>query len=132
MDSYVTPVYASVLALMFCVLAFRTLILRRRLTIAVGDGGNAVLQRAIRVHGNFAEYTPLALLLVWWLELRSENLLWIHTLCGALIVGRLIHAFGVSQVQENYNLRTAGMFLTFTVIISASLRILAGTLMGIV
>jgi len=35
-----------------------------------------------------------------------------------------VHAYGVSQVSENYRYRTIGMALTFTVIISASVGIL--------
>ncbi len=124
MSAHITAVYAAILGLLLTILGMRTLILRRRLKIAVGDGGNAVLIKAIRAHANFAEYVPIALLLVWFLELRTGGGPWIHVLGITLVVGRLIHARGLSEVNEDFRLRTAGMFLTFTVIISASLRIL--------
>ncbi len=64
----VTPIYAAVLALVFVGLSVRTIRLRRRARIAVGDGGDPRLARAMRVHTNFAEYVPLALLLIYFAE----------------------------------------------------------------
>lgn len=48
--------YAAVLGLLFAALSVRTLLLRRRLRVALGDGGDERLLRAMRVHANFAEY----------------------------------------------------------------------------
>ena len=56
--------YAALLALLFVALSWRTIGLRRRYCVAVGDGGQPELLRAMRVHANFAEYVPLALLLI--------------------------------------------------------------------
>ena len=57
-------------------------------------------------------------------ETGGGSLLLIHTLAIALLCGRLLHAYGVSQVRENYRCRTAGMVLTFSVIIAACLFLL--------
>jgi len=43
----------------------------------------------------------------------------------ALLFGRIVHAYGVSQEKENYRLRTAGMLLTFGAIVVAALRLLS-------
>lgn len=120
----VTPLYAALLALIFVGLSIRTIRLRRRYRVGVGDGNHAELQRAARVHANFAEYVPLALLLVYFAETSGGPLPLIHALAIALFCGRLLHAYGVSQVRENYRYRTAGMVLTFSVIISGSLFLL--------
>ncbi|MBY0268468.1 MAG: MAPEG family protein [Burkholderiales bacterium] len=120
----VTPLYAALLALIFVGLSIRTIRLRRRYRVGVGDGNHAELQRAARVHANFAEYVPLALLLVYFAETGGGPLPLIHALAIALLCGRLLHAWGVSQVRENYRYRTAGMVLTFSVIISGSLFLL--------
>jgi len=61
---HIVPLYAALLALIFVALSVRTLRMRRRLRIAVGDGGDTALLRAMRVHANFAEYVPLSLLLI--------------------------------------------------------------------
>jgi uncharacterized membrane protein YecN with MAPEG domain len=61
----ITPFYAAFLGLGFVTLSILTLRLRRKFKIALGDGGNKQLLRAIRVHSNFAEYVPLALILIY-------------------------------------------------------------------
>ncbi len=119
-----TPLYAAIIGLVFVVLSVRTLLLRRRLGVAIGTGEDPELTRAMRVHSNFAEYVPLALILFYFLEVETDADLWIHVLCVSLIVGRLLHAYGVSQVEENYRFRVAGMILTLGSIISASTRLI--------
>jgi uncharacterized membrane protein YecN with MAPEG domain len=124
----VTPIYAAVLALLFVYLSVRTIRLRQRLRVAVGDGGKAELQRASRVHGNFAEYVPLALLLIFFIETEVYSGPMIHILGAALLVGRILHAYGVSHVEENLSFRVSGVVLTFAVIIIAALVLLARAL----
>ncbi len=60
----ITILYAALLAILFVVLSIRTIRLRRSLKIGVGDAGNYKMLRAIRVHSNFSEYVPLAVLLI--------------------------------------------------------------------
>ena len=119
-----TPLYAALIALIFVVLSVRILLLRRRLGIAIGTGEDQKLARAMRVHSNFAEYVPLALILFYFLEVETDAELWIHILCVSLIIGRLLHAYGVSQVEENYRFRVAGMILTLGCLISASTNLI--------
>lgn len=118
------PAYAAILALIFVALSFRALLLRRRKGFAIGMSDDPELIRATRVHSNFAEYVPLSLILFYFLEARTTDPIVIHILCIALIIGRLVHAYGVSQVNENFRLRVAGMFLTLGALISASIRLL--------
>ena len=110
-------------------MSIRTLRLRRGLKIAIGDAGNPTLLRAMRVHANFAEYVPLSLLLIFFVEAAGARSLLVHFLCLCLLVGRASHAYGVSQATENYKFRVAGMALTFVALISASLFLLWATLM---
>jgi len=58
---HVVSLYAALLALLFVALSIRTLRMRRRLRIAVGDAGNQAMLKAIRAHSNFSEYVPLSL-----------------------------------------------------------------------
>jgi uncharacterized membrane protein YecN with MAPEG domain len=126
----IVPFYASLLALLYIVLAVRVIRIRRKERIAIGDRGNTRLQRAMRVHANFAEYVPLALILITFVELQKFPPLLVHGLSLALLVGRFVHAYGVSQEKENYRLRTAGMLLTFGAIGGAALRLI-GAFIGI-
>lgn len=123
MTIQVVPVYAAILALMFVGLSFRTIGLRRNLKVLLGNGEEQLLARAIRVHGNFAEYIPLAIVLMLMLELKAPGF-WLHVAGIVLIVGRAVHAFGVSQEPENVRFRVIGMFSTLFVIISVSLRLI--------
>ncbi len=123
---YIVSLYAGIFGLFFITLSVRTLLLRRRFGIAIGTLDNPILERAIRVHANFAEYIPLALILIYFLEIQTSSNLWIHFICIALLMGRISHSYGVSQIQENLRYRVIGMGLTFMVIISTSIRLTIG------
>ncbi|MBK7423003.1 MAG: MAPEG family protein [Propionivibrio sp.] len=118
------PLYAALLALLFVALSIRTLRLRRRLRIGIGDAGNEQMLRAMRVHSNFAEYVPLTLFLIYLAEVQGAPALLIHALGLCLLAGRLSHAYGVSQANENYTFRVFGMAMTFISLISASAYLL--------
>ncbi len=60
---HIVALYGGLLALLYLILSFRTIVLRGRLRVTLGDGGSEALQRAIRAHANFGEYVPLALVL---------------------------------------------------------------------
>ena len=120
----ITVIYLPIFGIIFAALSFRTLLLRRSLQTAIGDGNDIRLKRAIRVHANFAEYVPLTLLLIFFLEQKTDYTIWIHLLCLALLLGRCLHAYGMSQTMENFSFRVTGMVLTLATIISASLRLL--------
>ena len=121
---HIVLLYAALLALLFVGLSTRTLRLRRRLGIAIGDAGNESMLRAMRVHSNFAEYVPLSLLLIYLVEITGASPLLVHGLGIIVLLGRVSHAFGVSQTQENYVFRVAGMAMTFTPLIVSALRLL--------
>jgi uncharacterized membrane protein YecN with MAPEG domain len=120
----IVPFYAALLAALFIFLSVRVTRVRRQERVAIGDGNNLRLRRAIRVHANFAEYVPMALILTMLVELQQFTPIAIHALCLTLVVGRLCHAYGVSQEKEDYRFRTAGMTLTFgTIGVSALLLV---------
>ena len=121
---HIVLLYAGLLALLFVALSVRTLRMRRRLRIAVGDAGNQAMLRAMRVHANFAEYVPLTLLLIYLVESTGAGSLFVHALGTSLVVGRVVHAAGVSRVAENYLFRVAGMTLTLVPLVAAAIRLL--------
>jgi uncharacterized membrane protein YecN with MAPEG domain len=124
----ILPLYASLLALLFVALSIRTLRLRRSLRIAIGDSGNTAMLRAMRVHSNFAEYVPLSLVLIFIAESQAAHPYFIHALGLALLIGRVSHAYGVSQSKENYAFRVFGMAMTLTTIITCSAYLLVAYL----
>jgi len=126
----IVPVYAALLTLLFVYLSVRTIRVRRRLQIAIGDKGQPEMQRAMRVHANFAEYVPLALVLLAMVESRAPAAWLMHGLCLSLLVGRLLHAYGVSQTPERFQFRVVSMLLTTGCLVAASLFLLVTTLLG--
>jgi uncharacterized membrane protein YecN with MAPEG domain len=120
----ITSFYAALFGLLFVALSVRTLRLRGKLRIPVGDAGNQQMLRGIRVHANFAEYVPLALLLIYFTEIQGASARFIQIVCLCLLAGRLSHAYGVSQMKEKLYFRIFGMTLTLGVIIVVSIRLL--------
>ena len=116
--------YAALLAILYAVLSVRTLRLRRRLRIAIGDSGDERMLRAMRAHANFAEYVPLALLLIYLVEIAPASAVLVHALGLALLLGRVLHAWGVSRSPEDFRFRVAGMALTLASLLVASLYLL--------
>jgi uncharacterized membrane protein YecN with MAPEG domain len=114
---------AALLGFLHMILTLRAIKLRRANKVALGDGGQEALQRAIRVQGNFAENAPLGLLLSGLLYFLGWSGI-AGGLALLLLVGRAVHALGVSQAPEDYRYRVTGMVLTFTSIGASSLCLL--------
>jgi uncharacterized protein len=120
----ITALIAGLLALLFVFLSVRVIGARRGARVAIGDGGDKLLARRARVHGNFAEYAPMGLLLMGIAENGGAPKMAIWMIGGLLLLGRLIHAYGVSQEKEQLAFRVTGMALTFTAIISGAMACL--------
>ena len=119
----IIPVYAALLALVFIWLSVRVIRVRGEERVAIGAGASKRLERAMRVHANFAEYAPLALLLILMAEMQGAQGALVHGLCLALLAGRALHAYGVSQEKEDFRLRVSGMGLTFATLAGASVAL---------
>ncbi len=110
----ITPVFAALLTFLYIFLSLRVIAARRRNSVGLGDGGNADLQRRMRVHANCAEYVPLGLLVMLMAELQDVAAWLIIAIGLLLLAGRLVHAFGVGGESETRGSRTVSMGLTFT------------------
>ena len=116
----ITALYASALTLLYLVLSFRTIGARRAARIEIGDGSDRELLRRIRVHANFAEYVPFALVLMGLAESLLLGGAVLHAIGSVLLLGRIAHAYGLSQTPHIMQLRVLGMVATFTAIIGAA------------
>ncbi|WP_220481175.1 MAPEG family protein [Marilutibacter penaei] len=117
----VTLLFASLLVLLNLVLLARVSLSRRQAQIGIGSGGNPALQRRIRVHANFIEQVPLALLLMAVLELSGLAPGWLWGLGAALLLGRVLHAVGLSRTAGYSFGRAVGTLLSWGVLLVASL-----------
>ena len=113
---FVTPLYAGLLVLWFVVLSLRVVNLRRR-GIPFGDNGELRVTRIVRAQANFAEYVPLALLLMGFLEATRHSIYLLHALGLALFAGRLLHGSALSFGWQPRVNRVAGAALTFAVLL---------------
>ena len=120
----ITAYYASLFVLVYVVLSFNVIRLRRDHKVSLGDGGHVALQRAIRAHGNYIEYMAPTVLLLYFFELAYGADFWLHLMAVTFLVGRAIHATAILSNASKMPLRVVGMALTFTVLISLSVRIL--------
>ncbi|MEX0351509.1 MAG: MAPEG family protein [Paracoccaceae bacterium] len=117
----VTPIYASLIALLYVVLSANVIVRRGRRRISMGHGGDDDLMRAMRAHGNCAEYAPFALLLLLMAEWQGAGHWYLHLLGLSLLIGRVLHAYGFGRADPILILRQIGMVLTFATILLAAL-----------
>jgi len=112
-----TGFYASLLGLLYIGLAINIILLRKKFKVGINDCGNKDLAKAIRVHGNFAEYVPIALILLASYELNGASAMMLHVLGAALVVGRVLHVIGLTKTIGLSVQRQVGMLSTFFVIL---------------
>jgi len=116
----ITALYAALLAVVLLVLSFRVMGARGSTKTSLGDGGHPELTHRIRAHANFAEYTPLCLILIALAESLHAQPLALHGLGAALLVGRIAHGYGISQTPQFIPGRFIGMILTLIVLIAGA------------
>ncbi|MEO8565618.1 MAG: MAPEG family protein [Betaproteobacteria bacterium] len=112
----ISALYTGVFALLLVALAL--LVSRRRLRtrIGLGAGGDAQLERAIRVHANAVEWGLPVLLLLLIAEENRTSPLMLHV-CGIVfIVARVVHAAALSRVSGSSVGRSVGIVLTWLVL----------------
>lgn len=120
MHTPITAFYAGLLGILFLYLS--ALVVKGRFSkkISMGDGGDHHFQQVIRAHGNFSEYTPIVLLLLFIAESNLSNSIFLHLAGTALLSGRFIHAFGLRRHSGSSWQRVSGMLLTFASLITLS------------
>lgn len=125
---HATAFWAALLAPVCLWLSLRVIGLRRRLRVAIGTGGQPVLERAVRAQANFAEYVPFALVLMALAEAGGTPGWLLHPLGAALLAGRLAHGWGITREREDFRFRVGGMMATFGVIGCAALAAMAAAI----
>jgi len=120
MHTPITAFYAGLLGILF--LYFSVLVVKGRFSkkISLGDGGDHHFQQMIRAHGNFSEYTPIVLILLFVAEVNQTPPVFLHIAGSALLAGRFIHAFGLRRHSGLSWQRVSGMLLTFASLLSLS------------
>lgn len=113
----ISMLYAGLLTLLFFALSVNIIRLRWRDRVGLGTGDSQDLKVAVRIHGNFAEYVPLLLILMVLMELQGASTALLHGLGAALFVARVCHALGLTLSVGPSWARTVGVLGTFAVLL---------------
>jgi uncharacterized membrane protein YecN with MAPEG domain len=125
-----TALYAALLGLLFTMLTLLVARARMRSRVNFGTGEDRLLERAVRAHGNFAEFVPLVLLSIGLAEGLGLAAWAVHALGATLLLARIGHAIGISREPDVTALRSLGAGLTLAVLLVASLTLLGLALAG--
>ena len=125
-----TSLFASLYTIFYLFLSFRIGYLRgspvMKLIFKMDKKVPAIkLDRNVRAHGNFSEYVPLFLILIYIfesLDLVSFNYLLI--ICLVFSYGRIAHAICFAFFDHNPFLRISGMLCTYISLALLSIQLL--------
>jgi uncharacterized membrane protein YecN with MAPEG domain len=122
---------AGILGLLFVYLSVRVTMARAKTKISVGDDAQGTvmlgreadatpLQIACRAQANFAEYVPIALILLGGIESAGASHGFCLFLALMLIAARIAHPIGMTRKAPN-PFRAGGALLTWVMIVLAGL-----------
>lgn len=120
----ITSFYTAILAIILIFLSVKIIQNRRSSKIPIGTDSDNFLQRKIRAHGNFTEYTGFFLIMLLLVEIAGLNKYFIHFFGLIFITGRVLHAYGliIAEIKnKNFIFRQAGMACTFFCLSSLAL-----------
>ena len=117
----IAALYAGLNALVLLTLAFLVVRQRGKTGLGIGEGpAEGPLHRAIRAHGNAVENVPVILVLLVILELSGASVLLLHGVGAGLLLGRVLHGFGLSRSGGESLPRLVGTVLTWIALIAAA------------
>jgi uncharacterized protein len=121
----ITALYAGILSLVMVALAINVTMHRAKLRVPMGDGGNPIMLRMIRLHGNAVEYLPLALVLMAIYEIDGGWHSALHAAGIALVVARILQSWNMWSTDIAGFGRISGQSLTWLTIVALALLNLA-------
>lgn len=104
----ITALYAALLLAVFVALSALVGRQRGRAMVSILHGDDMDLAVAIRRHGNFVEYVPLALVLMALIEANGGSALFLHVVGVLLLACRIAHPFGLQHDKGATPLRAIG------------------------
>jgi uncharacterized membrane protein YecN with MAPEG domain len=110
----VSAITAGVLIIAQMGLMLVTAATRRRLHVALGDGTDPAMTRAVRRHGNFTENAAIFVASLALLEMMGAARIFVAGLAVLFVLSRILHAVGLSQSNPVNLWRVSGVFATVT------------------
>lgn len=96
--------------------------------ISIGDGGHDLLARRMRAQLNFAENTPLVLILIAGIELAGKGGAWLLPVGGVYALGRVAHGIGMDggALEKGRMIGTLITLLTLLALTVFAVLVVAG------
>jgi len=119
----ITALYAGILMIFALALSFNAGGFRGKSGVSVlfGEPVNMDLAERVRVHQNFLEYVPMAIILMGIIELNGGNATFLHVFGVVLIISRIAHAIGLRHDNMGHPGRVIGAGGTALISVVAAL-----------
>ena len=116
----ISTLFTSVLAIWLLILSTRIIALRGAWFLkffAFNNFGEKALSRSVRAQGNFIEYTPFFLILLFFAEFNGSHPHFLYLVSCLFLISRLMHGIGFGFMRHSPFLRVGGTILTFVSIL---------------
>ncbi|WP_375183106.1 MAPEG family protein [Marinobacter sp.] len=121
----VTGVFAAVTGILLLVLSIQVVKFRLKYRKGMGVTDDRDFEAAVRAHANLVEYAPLGLIMLAIAELNGVASGLIYWTGMALVVGRILHAWGMINGRGGpHKARMIGILLTWLAILAAAIFLL--------
>ncbi|WP_166266748.1 MAPEG family protein [Marinobacter caseinilyticus] len=125
----ITAIYASAIGVLMLFLAFRVSTFRLKHKKGMGFDQDRDFEAAVRAHANLVENAPITLILMAIGELNGVTSQAVYTVGLALVAGRLLHAWGMTQGRGgSHKARMVGILLNWLAILSMSVLVFINAL----
>ncbi len=115
----VTSLYAAIFGLLLIPITYAVGLRRMKTRTSFLDGGDEILLRRMRSHGNFVEYVPFALVLIGLAELNGAPTAYVHGMGALLLLSRVVH-YVVINFKPIVSIRVMSMLGTTAVFLLSS------------
>ena len=119
----VTSLYAAIFGLLLIPITYAVGLRRMKTRTSFLDGGDEILLRRMRSHGNFVEYVPFALVLIGLAELNGAPTAYVHGMGALLLLSRVVH-YVVINFKPIVSIRVMSMLGTTAVFLLSSVYLI--------
>lgn len=121
----VTAVFAAVTGLLLLVLSGQVVKYRLKYRKGLGVNDDPEFEAAVRAQANLIEYAPVGLIMLAIAELNGVSSTLIYWTGMTLVVGRILHAWGMINGKGGpHKARMVGILLTWLAILVAAVLLL--------
>jgi uncharacterized membrane protein YecN with MAPEG domain len=118
-----TLIFTAIFGILHVIFTARVGLYRAMNKISLGDGGDKVLLKRIRAHGNFTENVPIGLILLLLNELNGLPEKYLILLGSLFLLARVVH-YATIVARLPFIIRPLAMVVTLGVILASSVLLI--------